>query len=144
VGIISTPAGINGYLDKCEEYDKAHQVIAFLATIEHDDDLHMVTDDEEEIADQDIQHTESIQHEKVTNEGRTSPIQIGFDDAQHDVMDEHPTFMDDVQEYMHWHCRLNYASHEVMIKLANKKMISQRITWIQKKMEEVEGKTTHM
>jgi hypothetical protein len=54
VGIISTPLGINGYLHKCEEYDKTHQVIAFPATIEHDADLHVVTDDEEEIADQDI------------------------------------------------------------------------------------------
>ncbi len=58
VGIISTPIGIDGYLHKCEEYDKAHQVTAFPATIEHVDDLHVVTDDEEETIDQDIQQPE--------------------------------------------------------------------------------------
>ena len=36
--------GINGYLHKCEEYDKAHQVTAFPATIEHKEDLHVITD----------------------------------------------------------------------------------------------------
>jgi hypothetical protein len=85
VGIIGTPAGRKGYLYECEEYDKAYQVIAFTATIEHDADLQVITDHEEELADQDIQNTESIQHEGVTNEGRTSPIQIGFNDTQHDV-----------------------------------------------------------
>ena len=54
----------------------------------------MITDDEEETLDQDIQHPEpeTIQHEGVTNEERTSPLQIGFNDTQHDVLDEHPTF----------------------------------------------------
>ncbi len=78
MGIISTPTGINGYLHKCEEYDKAHQVTAFPATIEHEEDLHVITDDEEETIDQDIQHpeTEPIQHEGANDEERTSPLQI--------------------------------------------------------------------
>ncbi len=140
VGIISTPAGTKGCLHESEEHDKAHQVIAFLAIIKHDTDLHVITNDEEEIADQDKQHTESIQHERVTDEGRTNPLQISFNDTQHDVMDEHPTFLDDVQEYMHWHYRLNNASHIVMIKLANNKMLPQKITQIQKKMEKQRAK----
>ena len=142
VGIISTPTGINGYLHKCEEYDKAHQVTAFPATIEHEDDLHVVTDDEEETIDQDIQHPEPepIQHEGAIEEERTSPLLISFNDTQHDVVDEHPTFLDDVQEYMHWHYRLNHASHVVMIKLANNKMLPQRITQILKKMDKQRAK----
>jgi hypothetical protein len=52
-------------------------------------------------------------------------------------VDEHPTFLDDLQEYMHWHYRLNHASH---IKLTNKKMLFQRITQILKKMEKQRAK----
>ncbi len=52
-------------------------------------------------------------------------MQIGFDETQNDIVDEHPTFLDDVQEYMHWHYRLNHASYIVMIKLANKKLLPQ-------------------
>jgi hypothetical protein len=63
-------------------------------------------------------------------------------------VDEHPTFLDDVeelalgdvQEYMHWHYRLNHASHIVLIKLANKKILPQRITQILKKMEKQRAK----
>jgi hypothetical protein len=140
VGIVSTPTGINGYLHKCEEYEKAHQATAFPATIEHEGDLHVVTDDEEETTDQDIQPTESIQHEVDNDNERASPLQIGFNDTQHDAMDEHPAFLDDVQEYMHWHYRLNHASHVVMIKLANNKMLPQRITKILKKMDKQRAK----
>jgi hypothetical protein len=46
VGIISTPTGINEYLHACKKCEEAHQVIAFPATIEQDDDLPVVTDDE--------------------------------------------------------------------------------------------------
>ncbi len=50
VGIISTPTGMKRYLHECEKLDRAHQVIAFPATIEQDEDLPVVTDDEEEQA----------------------------------------------------------------------------------------------
>ncbi len=106
----------------------------------------MVTDDEAEQADQDIQSIktihpegvketnhpeevkESIQPEGVKDQERSTPLQIGFEETQHDIVDEHPIFLDDVQEYMHWHYRLNHASHIVMVKLANKKMPPQRMT----------------
>ncbi len=52
----------------CEKCVKAHQVIAFPATIEQDDDLPVITDDEEEPADQDIQSIKSIKPEGVTKE----------------------------------------------------------------------------
>ncbi len=149
VGIISTTTGIKKYLHGCEKFDGAHQVIAFPATIEQNEDLPVVTDDEEEQADQDIQSIKAIQPEGVKEltqpEGakeseRTTPLQIGFDEAQHDIADEHPTFLDDMQEYMHWHYRLNHASHIVMIKLSNKKMLPQRISQILKKMEKHRAK----
>ncbi len=119
MGIINTPTGIKRYLHECKRYEKAHQAIAFPATIEQDEDLPTVTDNEEEQADQDIQSIKTIHNEgvKETNhpeevidsnqpEGvkereRSTPLQIGFDETQHDIVDEHPTFLDDVQEYMH-------------------------------------------
>jgi hypothetical protein len=41
----------------------------------------------------------TIQPEGVKEKERTTPLQIGFDETQHDILDEHPTFLDDVQEY---------------------------------------------
>ncbi len=77
---------------------------------------------------------------EVKKKERTSPLQLGFDETQNDIVDEHPTFLDDVQEYMHWHYRLNHASHTVMIKLENKKKLPQRITQILKKLENQRAK----
>ncbi len=140
MGIITTPAGISEYLQECEKYEKEHQVIAFPTNIEKDDELPVVTGDEEELAENDTTSTQLIQSEGVETKERSSPVQIGFDETQNEIVDEHPTFLDDVQEYMQWHYRLNHASHVVMIKLANKKMLPQRITQILKKMEKQRSK----
>ncbi len=95
----------------------------------------MVTDDEEELGDHDTTSTQPIPSEGSDMKERADPVQIGFDEAQKDILDEHPTFLDDVQEYMHLHYRLNYASHVVMMKITNKKMLPKGITQILKKME---------
>jgi hypothetical protein len=63
----------------------------------------VVTDDKEELDDHDRVSIESKHPETKENEERSSPLQIGFDETQNDIIDEHPTFLDDVQEYMHWH-----------------------------------------
>ncbi len=77
-------------MHECEKFDRAHQVIAFPATIEQDEDLPVVSDDEEEQADQDIQSRKTIQpvgvKELTQPEGakeneRTTPLQIGFNEA---------------------------------------------------------------
>jgi hypothetical protein len=140
VGIITRPAEVTEYLQECEKYEKKHQVIAFPTNIEKDDELPVVTGDEEELAENDTTSTQLIQSEGVETKERSSPVQIGFDETQNEIVDEHPTFLDDVQEYMQWHYRLNHASHVVMIKLANKKMLPQRITQILKKMEKQRSK----
>jgi hypothetical protein len=101
MGIITTPAGIGEYLHECDNYEKAHQVIAFPTTIEKDVDLPVVTDDEEELDDHDKTSIVPEQPETKENAERSSPLQIGFDETQNDIIDEHPTFLDDVQEYMH-------------------------------------------
>ncbi len=67
---------------------KTHQFIAFPAKIEQDEDLPVVTDNEEEQADQDMPSIktiqpdgvkESIQPEEVKEKERTTPLHIGFD-----------------------------------------------------------------
>jgi hypothetical protein len=45
---------------------------------------------------------------------------IGFDETQQEIVDEHPAFLDDVQEYMHCH----YGTDSTMPHM--KKMESQR------------------
>ncbi len=140
MGIITTPAGISEYLHECDKYETAHQVIAFPTTIEKDVDFPVVTDDEEELDDHDKESIEFKHPETKESAERLSPLQIGFDETQTDIIDEHPTFLDDVQEYMHWHYRLNHATNAIMIKLANKKMLPQRKTQILKKMEKRRAK----
>jgi hypothetical protein len=85
VGIITTPAGISKYLHECEKYDKAHKVIAFPITIERDVELPVVTDDKEEINDQNTESTEPIHTERKEIDERSSPLQIGFDETQNDI-----------------------------------------------------------
>jgi hypothetical protein len=70
-----------------------HQIIVFPATIEQDEDLPVVPDDIKEQADQDIQSTKSIQHEKVKEKERTNLLQIEFDETQNDIVDEHPALL---------------------------------------------------
>ncbi len=100
----------------------------------------MVTDDKEELDDQNTEYTEPMHTKIKENDERSSPLQIGFDETQNDNVDEHLTFLYAVQEYIHWHYTLNHATNAVMIKLANRKMLPQRITQILKKMEKQRAK----
>ncbi len=85
VGIIT---GISEYLHECDKYEKAHQVIALPTTIEKDVDIPVVTDDEEELDDHDKESVEPIHTETKENSERSSPIQIGIDETQNDIMDK--------------------------------------------------------
>ncbi len=60
MGIITSPTGIKRYFNECEKYERAHQVVAFSATIVKDEDLLVVTGNEEKQADQDIQSIKTI------------------------------------------------------------------------------------
>ncbi len=51
-----------------------------------------------ELDDHDKESIESKHPETKEKEERLSPLQIGFDETQNDIIDEHPTFLDDVQE----------------------------------------------
>jgi len=66
---------------------------------------------------------------------RDHPIITAFDQEQHDIANDHPTYMDEHQEYMKWHYKLNHASQRVMTKLAHKGMLPRTITKILKIMD---------
>jgi len=126
VGIISSPPGIKRYLHECKSHEKANTVIAFPTIIEYEPEV-----DE----DQSVEPEVSEGATDESQEKRRRPIQVNFDEQQKDIRDDQPTFLDDVQEYMHWHYKLNHPSHKVMSKIAKKQMLPQRITQILKKMD---------
>jgi len=76
------------------------------------------------------QPTESTKHNALNTgpngaveenrKNREHPVIAAFDKEQHDIANDHPTYMDEHQEYMKWHYKLNHASERVMTKLAHK------------------------
>jgi len=54
-----------------------------------------------------------------SKEQRTHPLLATYEDKL-DKLGKHPTFDDSIQEYMHWHYRLNHASFPTMLQMANK------------------------
>jgi len=151
VGVITSPIGIKSYLQACSILDHTHPNIAFPATIDKSD-LHIITDDEEE-QESTLQQDHPTKATKIPTssspvveiqddseeeeqEDRAHPIQTDFTKQPFDIRDETPIFKDEQQEYMHWHYKLNHASHFVMIKMAHMKMLPRGISQILKRMEE--------
>ena len=66
---------------------------------------------------------------------RNHPVIAAFDQEQHDIANNHPTYMDEHQEYMKWQYKLNHVSQRVMSKLAHKGMLPRNITKIHKTMD---------
>jgi transposase InsO family protein len=66
---------------------------------------------------------------------RDHPVTANFDQINHDIRNDNPSFMNEQQEYMHWHYKLNHASQKVMTKLAKKGMLPRHITKILKTLE---------
>jgi transposase InsO family protein len=52
-----------------------------------------------------------------------------------DMTRHNPTILDEQQEYMRWHYKLNHASQKVMTRMANKDMLPSYITRILKTMD---------
>ena len=55
-----------------------------------------------------------------SKEQRTHPLLVTFEDELN-KLGNHPTFDDSIQEYMHWHYRLNHASFPTMLHMAKLK-----------------------
>jgi hypothetical protein len=147
MGLISTKTGINNYVTACQACDQEYSILAFPTAI----DKHVtaiITDDEHEPneSDDSIEQDDSApppaqptipdQEEQPTEPTRNHPIQATVTEPEmKDIGNEHPTFIDERYEYIHWHYRLNHATQKIMTKLAYKKMVLQAITKILKRMD---------
>jgi hypothetical protein len=80
-------------------------------------------------------NTRSNEAVEKNRKSRDHPFITAFDQEQHDIANDHPTYMDEHQEYMKWHYKLNHASQRVMTKLAHKGMLPRTITKILRSME---------
>jgi hypothetical protein len=81
--------------------------------------------------------------EHLDRNGQCQPIIVTFKEPeQKKDIPEQPTYMDERQEYMKWHYKLNHASQETMTKMAQQKILPHFITKILKKMEKTGGKPT--
>ncbi len=81
--------------------------------------------------------TSLTQTESANNsskEQNTHPLLITFEDEL-DKLGKHPTFDDNIQEYMHWHYRLNHASFSTMLNMAKQRHLPQGISSILRRME---------
>jgi hypothetical protein len=143
VGVITAPPGIQRFMDTCKRTMISHPLISFPATVHLADPAHpdLAQTDKHPAGDQD-QPTESTKtyhasHDKhnTSNHNRDHPISATFDQEENDILNEHPTFMDEQQEYMRWHYKLNHASQKVMSKMAHKGMLPKHITKILKALD---------
>ncbi|MFN9982598.1 MAG: hypothetical protein ACK53Y_21905, partial [bacterium] len=111
--------------------------MAFKSTIDFNTQVAVVPESENE--DQHMQQdtTSLIQTESADNsskEQNTHPLLITFEDEL-DKLGKHPTFDDNIQEYMHWHYRLYHASFSTMLNMAKQSHLPQGISSILRRME---------
>jgi transposase InsO family protein len=150
---MSSQAGINKYLHLCDTHDAATSALAFSSTIDFDDTQAAITSESEDEGDHPSKSTiTSVQTQDApsesdqtshkpkspdsqqTNDKPPHPLLVEFDDEL-DAIDSHPTFADNIQEYMHWHYRLNHASFNTMLNMAKLKQLPKEISSIIKKMD---------
>jgi len=150
VGIMSSPAGIKKYLHLCDTHETVTAPLAFSSTIDFDDTQAAIVSESEDEGDhpndltitsdpdqtqQKSDHTDQTKLDSAqTNNMPQHPLLVNFDD-QLDAIDSHPTFDDNIQEYMHWHYRLNHASFNTMLNMAKLKQLPKEISSIIKKMD---------
>jgi hypothetical protein len=156
VGVITAPPGITSFLHTCKHTLSKYPLICFPSTtaspnhlpvvsnIDDDPDQPLTPPDQEPaVLDQPTESTKHNEHNDTRpnetveedRKSRNHPIITAFDQEQHDIANDHPTYMDEHQEYMKWHCKLNHASQRVMTKLAHKGMLPRTITKILRSMD---------
>jgi hypothetical protein len=75
-----------------------------------------------------VMSTEIEQMREKIFKGKEPATILHDDDVT--VEEDFPTYAQDSQEYMHWHCRMNHPSHTVMAKMAKQGMLPRGITKI--------------
>jgi transposase InsO family protein len=152
VGVMSTPPGMLSYLHICQQ--ATCPIISFPTTIYQE--LPTVTDSEEELtSDRDDKpspmhplldrptestktsspQVEPCTQREVQHHARYEPRTRPLSKERQDTPRHNPTILDEQQEYMRWHYKLNHASQKVMTRMANKGMLPSYITRILKTMD---------
>ena len=75
-----------------------------------------------------VYHQTSTTSEETLKSKETEASLLDEDETVEE--EDFPTYSQDLQEYMHWHYRLNHPTHTVMIKMAKQNMLPRRITKI--------------
>ena len=152
--VITAPPGITSFLHTCTQTLSKYPLMCFPSTttscahLDSDDDPDQPLtppDPEPAVLDQPTEstkhkhneHNDTRPNETVEEDRkiRNHPIITAFDQEQHDIANDHPTYMDEHQEYMKWHYKLNHTSQKVMTKLAHKGMLPRTITKILRSMD---------
>jgi transposase InsO family protein len=124
-------------------HEAASSALAFSSTIDFDDtQAAIISESEDEgvhpsdstIASSPKQTQDELSNSVQTKNKPQHPLLVEFDDEL-DAIDYHPTFADNIQEYMHWHYRLNHASFNTMLNMAKLKQLPKEISSIIKKMD---------
>jgi hypothetical protein len=138
VGIMTSAVGNNNHLNYCSILESETPAIAFKSTIDLNTQDAVVSE-----SDNEDQHTEQAtvsanqaeSSDSNSSEGeRTHPLLVTFEDEL-DKLGNHPTFDDSIQEYMHWHYRLNHASFPTMLHMTKLRHLPQGISSILRRME---------
>ena len=142
VGVITAPPGIQRFMETCKDTMTSYPLLSFPATIHlaapAHPDLAQTIQHDTQVQDQPTESTKTYHtcqdtsHDKhsIGNHNRVQPISVTFEQEDNDILNQHPTFMDEQQEYMRWHYKLNHASQRVMTKMAYKGMLPKPITKI--------------
>ncbi|MFN9978785.1 MAG: hypothetical protein ACK53Y_02665, partial [bacterium] len=102
---MTSAAGNNDHLSYCSVLENETPAIAFASTIDFNTQAALVPDSENENQHMQQDTTSLTQTESANNsskEQNTHPLLITFEDEL-DKLGKHPTFDDNIQEYMHWH-----------------------------------------
>ena len=129
VGIMMSAAGNQQYNQLCNQYDDSSP-LAFACTIDFSS---------QDATAPTIEETNQQNTTMTKETNKQHPLLIEFNDDL-DAMDHHPTFNDNIQEYMHWHYRLNHASFNTMYNMARLKLLPQQVSSFIKTMHKTRQK----
>jgi hypothetical protein len=135
---MTSAVGNNNHLSYCSILENETPAIAFKSTIDFNTQAAVMSESENEDQHMQKDTTSVNQTESADNhsskEQNTHPLLVTFEDKL-DKLGKHPTFDDDIQEYMHWHYRLNHASFSTMLNMAKQRHLPQGISSILRRME---------
>jgi hypothetical protein len=127
--MMSAP-GNQQYNHLCTQIDDSTTTLAFASTIDFSSENAVAPTSIEESSE-----PPCTKHEEI----KQHPLLINFDDEL-DAADYQPTFNGNLQEYMHWHYRLNHASFTTMYNMARLKLLPQQISSFIKTMHKTNRK----